>query len=123
MTTESTLIIALEEARGEVRRLKEHIGELKDLVECRDLALLGTTDYYNPDTHTTISFSKIDAAWEERHDGVVEGIMYIPASEIGITECENPRCQDGRHIETTHLPSRKCAACNGHGWKIGTDDE
>jgi len=101
--------------KNEVHYAKR-IEELEKESEWKAMKQLFCADYH------IITDDQIDAAWEERHDGVVEGIMYIPASEIGITECENPRCQDGRHIETTHLPSQVCKACNGHGWVMKGDE-
>jgi hypothetical protein len=71
-----------------------------------------------------VTHDQIDAAWEERHDDVVEGIMFIPASEIGIRACD--RCHGWGVIpinEESPRATDKCSNCDGHGWVIGGEDE
>ena len=40
--------------------LAVYVAWLEDRVEERDLSLMGVTDYYNPETHTTVPIAVID---------------------------------------------------------------
>lgn len=114
---------------NEIERLRERIEELENMgmvagaaAPARDPRTIGGAGGSIPPHSHIITDAQIDAAWEERHDGVVEGIMFIPASEIGITACN--RCHGWGVVpinEESPRATSKCPVCSGHGWTLRAD--
>ena len=141
MTTESTLTIALHEARARIEELETEVGfmdqpttvkaleqreEMFQLVkekedriaELEELAVLSGWQSLDGDLDGKyiITEAQLDAAW--RYANASKNATAAFASELALKELGIERCEGCEHRPRDYRP-QDCPDCDGHGWTIG----